>query len=941
MRKPRIAAWVFWVVLAQACGSEGGCGSDYPYPRTDPAAAPTPQALRTRLSQGALDAFLGALPASIRGSCGGADPVVDGCYLEPTDRVRFYLGSPGSPATFTTSWATGSFRSGGPYTPDNEFETSNSFLYPEVARRPYCDDTGGTVCDQLVARGKAAVCRTHGTSGCNSPGSDYCCGDVLVNFCAGDYDIPAADPASFCTSERSYLSFDVDNLLGNLHLELVPPDQGGGIRVILGCPSPDLGACTNAAEFVRGSVDFVLATTMNGSDIACSITDDPGENAGFQVVSMRFVVRPEVRLVDGRPRLYAGSESVTVETMEVDVFNVTEGTAHDDAACYDEGWTYLGEPGDAFSDCDTFCPGIPSSLMSEMLSGSVGEDLAAGIAQAFIDSLSERPLDAAGNIAVGELLPMPSLEQEPVHYLLAASDQGLGTTGTAGNVGLNLDVDVGFAADHGACVPSLPQPVWSTLPAPDPGATILAPDPVSGELRPEAFDLALIVGETVLDRAGFELFDSGSLCFAMPAARLAEMTDGRFVPRVETVAVLAPGLSYLAPDEAPVDIEIIPSEPPQFTFTDSSSGSGAQVELHWSGVRIDLYPWIDVHPERALGFTFDVSAGISLMATPDGSASLVIEQLALDNFVETFNETGMTATVGSLGGLLELFLPALLGQAVDVPLAGSTLGMPLAVKLRAIARLGAEGRHLGVFLRLCGIDDLTDAADTVCYDPNATSGRDAPAAFAVQAVGVGHVPAGGVLRVRAFSDIAPGELELAVRAEGLGPYFGFTAAESDGTFALRHPLLAWPGEHLFELIGRDRARPGRLTTVGQVTAVVDGRAPWLALRRDAAGVTIEAHDDRSPSAAIDVRVRLGERELEFAPRTFVAAAPELEVLVWARDEAGLVSAPVRSAAFLPPAALPTIEEAPAGCSSARTEGALLVVLLGAAYLARSRPRRRS
>ncbi len=829
------------LALVGACAQsgQGGCGSDYPYPRNDSAAKPTPQALRARITDTGLASLTRGLPAVIAASCSSTDPnaacAVDD-PLSPT-QVKFFLGSPGNEVTFGTTLAgvpaQGSLRAGGTYPLDTEFEGAdvNIFSTSAIERRSYCDDTGGSACAEVLSRGTgtsgSGFCRT----GCSNStaATDYCCGDAAPHLCAGEYNIDT------CTAPKSSIALHLASLVGNLHMSLIPPADGGGVRVIIGCPASDLSTCA-AGEYVRGSADLVAVLSadvpVEGQiDFACSIKDNPTENAAFQIRTFRFNAKPRIELgTDGRPHLVVTRDDITVDVdgTQIDFFDVQESAAMSDPACYDEGWDVTGGSSNNFSDCTTWCPGIPNNLMSTLMSDTLGEVLASMVAQLVLEQFGDTPLDVVGPLDLAGLTDFVSHRAKTVSYLAAANVDSPEVTGNTGALGLNFDLDTGFAADPSPCVPRRTAPAWTALAAPDPGATVMAPNPVTGVLESEPFDAALIVSDTAINRAAFSLFDGGGLCLSLTAQAIGDVSGGAFTPTVGALSLVAPGLAGFAPADAPVDLAIAPTEPPTITFG-TGEGEGAQRDSHlkvrWPGVHIDLYPLLDEAPTRVLGVSADVSVGISALPTPTGSVQLFIDSLDIQNLAETYNEMGAAFDPDGLNQLLGVFLPALLdGEPIDLPLDSSTLGIPLVPKLRAVSLLGAAGHHLGVFARLCTADDLTDSQNALCYEApgtlNPLSVRSLPSKnLWAQPVGGNVLLAEEPLVVQAHSGVGP--IELAIRVDGLGPYFTFVAADEDGLFHLEHPALAWPGDHTVELLGRAQSNPSSWTEPSRFTVHVE------------------------------------------------------------------------------------------------------------------------
>ncbi len=813
----RRTVW-FWLVLIGCNAEEGGCGSDYPYPRDLPAAVATQQAMRGRITQSGLDAAMRGFSDVLAAACSldqsdGAPCTVD---ASPA-RVRFFLGSPGDPVSFSSNGFAGSLRAGGPYPHDVEFDTNCLFSNPPVEARPYCDDTGGATCAEILARGTGTTgsgfCRAPGSSGCNSPGDDWCCGAAAPNLCAGDYAIAA------CTAPRSSIGFSLSSLDDNLHLGLVQDSQGGGLRITIGCDEDQFSNCTDDTEFVRGSMDLVAYGAIFGNDLACYYQDHPDEDAAFIIKSMRFVVKPNVVIgEDGRPYIEIDDSQITVERFHFELLdNIADGPALSDPACYDEGWSALNcsvsSGDDNFSDCD-LCPGAPTFL-SDVLSGVLGEALAETVADVLVEQFADQALDAAGPMDMSPIFPDVPAQLANVDYLVAASDNSPYVTGpTQAGLGMNVDLDVGFYGPHSPCVPAIVPPAWDVISAPDPGTTVMAPDPVTGELQSEAFDFALIASDVAVDRAAYALYDGGALCIGFTGEQIGELSGGAFVPTVGMLSLLASGLADFAPEDAPVDIRLSPKAPPLADFG-TGAGEGetrdSHLKLAWSDLQVDLYPLEAEANMRALAVSFDLQINLSLAATPRGAVQLIIDKLTITNVQEAYNEMGLLFDAAGVGSLIAAFLPSLLtGEPIEVPLSSDALGFPLVPKFRAVELMGFEGRHLALFFKLCPGPDLEDENNPLCYEGG--GGRDVGSRLAVAALGepgaddVWQVD--GALELVAHSDLP--DMELLVRVDGIGPPFAF-APGADGRYHVWHPVLAWGGRHELSIVGRSTSRPGLWT----------------------------------------------------------------------------------------------------------------------------------
>lgn len=820
------------VFTSFACSSAGGgCGSGYVYPRDEPGAAATPQVMRARLTPAGFDQTARGLAGVLAASCSTEFPTHGAlCAVDDVDAPRWlhvYLGSPDEELSFSMSGAEAIVRTGAPAGMDSEREGGdwNWYSTSPIEARSYCDDTGGMACSEMLRRGLGTTgqgfCRPGNAPGCDDPATDYCCGDAAPGMCSG------ALALSSCKTERSSMAIDLDSLRGNIHFQLIEDANGPGIEVILGCTAADPDDCTDPSEYVRVSTDLAVYFEVSSiGDAACYVRDDPSKDAALAIRTMRFIVRPRVAQgLDGRPQLVVDDSAVEVKAVEFDIFDVAVDPIYDDPGCYDESWSYFtsSEPDPQFEDCEDWCLGGIWPFVGDMLSGSIAESFARSLARTAMQQLAGKGVEAAGLLDIGGFVPFVNRHAAPVDYLVAANPEGTWVSARSGRAGMNIDLDVGFLAQPGPGVRQAPLPELPVVEPPVLGETVRAADPVTGVLRDEPYDLALLIGEAVVRRAAVGLFNSGNLRLDVPADEVGELTGGAFVPTVGALSLLAPDLAMLAPLDAPVDMGIVPHLPPVLAL-----GSGVAVEgvpeshfkLHWPDVEVAFYPLVDNVPLRALAFAADLTLGISLAPGPDGDLLLLIDRLEVSRVAEMYNEIGGAFDPGSVEELIAAFIPALLsGEPINLDLTAAALGIPFVPKVRAVKRFGAAGGHLGVFLRFCTDEDLADAANPLCFEEPEALSRDlgAMAAFAVAPVAPGEPIHDGRLVVQTMSQ-AP-RLELAYRVDDLGPYFGFVPVQGDAA-TIEHPLLRVAGEHTITVVARDPERPGTWSAPQRFEVVV-------------------------------------------------------------------------------------------------------------------------
>lgn len=832
------------LVLFFGCTGNGvGCDPDYHYPLTDPNAALTAKVVRTRITDNGFNSLARSVPDLLASTC--SDTSGDGSCstiaVGGQTRIAFYLGSASAPMNFSTTLGPlgsldGTFRAGGIYPYSREFNSSVPLVTTDIERRIYCDDTGGRACQAMATRGLSrsgtGFCRDpDDASGCNDASRDYCCGHIAEYIC----DHPDLFDAS-CTAPRSNIALHMDTLKNNLHLKLINDDAAGdGLQVIIGCDEASGFAC-NRDHYVRGSADMVMMLQNDtAGDAACRISDDPGQQRAFEIRSFKFTMRPKIDSdAQGRPHLALADNDIQVDSFDVDL-SIDIKAERSDPACYDESWTIFGR-GSATEDCSTICGAgsVLNNLVTSLLEqGQIGRMLADSMAHAIFDQLNQLPLSGEGVVDISSMVPGgPNRRSQGMGFAVFANSESPQVTSDASHLGMNLDVDIGYAGEHSACVPMVTSPAWAIPVSADLGSTVQAPDPVTGELRSEVFDAGILLGDTSLARAAYELFDSGGLCLNFPGDALSRLTGGAFAATVGTLGLLAPGLSYLAPEDTLVDLAMVPATAPQIVFG-SGEGEGesrdSHVQLHWSDVSVELYPLIDDAAFRALSFAVTLDVGVSLEPTPSGALQIVIDRLNVGEISEGYNELGLAFEASGISNLLGVFLPMLLSGDPIVVDFGQQLGLPLVPKIRNISRFDEAGRYLGLFMHFCTAEDLIDADNSLCYEASGDSSngqaiRDVPMGLSA------HVSSSDAASqsawIEASADVATLDmLQIAYRLDNVGPYYSFRSVAANGLFKLEHPMLAVPGDHRLTVVARDKAAKWRWTAPVDVNVHVSAAAP--------------------------------------------------------------------------------------------------------------------
>ena len=790
-----------------------------------PVGGQTPEAFRLRIAETALDLVQRELLRSMETVCpesAGQNAICERrTDATGSDWLHFFLGSPEAPLSFSYEAAgqtvEGTFRTGGSYALDEEVEDAFLGVPQWAVERAYCDDTGGAACQALLNRGtgQQGVCRdpTSEASGCDDPANDYCCGHVLSSFCAQPPETLS------CTAPRSNVAVNYEQLLNNLHLALIGSEQqddSEGLRITVGCPEADLENCQQS-QFVdvwaEATAEIIGNVGVEGVgsfevDAACKFREDtanPADRAVMQIKSMDFVLQPSIALRDGSPFLQVDEENVSVRSAEIVLESVDFASEPNDPACYDED-TQLPF-GDHLTDCALCQDIVPDRFVSALFSGTLGQIIATRIARAAVAAFAEQPLEFSGTWSPKDSLPIVHRSAQPLTYGVGANPGRPSVTGPAEQPGWNFDFDASYSAEPSACVPAVdPQTTGSDLPPmPEPGGTVQAPDPQTGELSEQPYDVAVVAGDSVFTRGLATAFTGGAMCLYADAEQMQNFAG--IAPTVELLSPFFQGLDDVAPGGAPVDVAIEPHAPPQITF-----GDGADVTLALPDLEVALYPLVDMAQLLTMALSADLRVQLDVEPTPTGDAKLFIRDLSIDNVAETANPMGLGWDPQDVVDVLSTFIEPFLNDApIAIPLAGGP-DVPVVPKVRAVQPLGSEpARHLGIYMALCGQDELADDTNPLCYEP---SSDEAGNSLSGQSVGVfartAADPTTGAVRLGVHTDLAPArDLELAFRIDGAGLYRSFQPVDADGSLQVRDGRLRAAGVHELEVIVRDRSKPTR------------------------------------------------------------------------------------------------------------------------------------
>lgn len=900
---------VFFAVLFGACAQGGpggsGCGgAPYNYPRAEAGKEPVENAASVRINQAALDFVADHLPDLIEGLCCDATAATTRqeaalmcwskapCFVEKvstTDkRVNFYLGTPGAPLLLTgnTNEFNIELRNGDPFMNPGSADGAyviNGLGTGELSNRPYCNDTGGAVCQQQVAN-LARFCQASSGAGsqvCNNPNPsdpskrDYCCGDdahgVIWNtepldICDGDRAMPR------CTGYPSSIGLFPAQLTKE-HLTLVPVEGSGtmpaGIAVKLS--GLDLG------------LDLRLALQNTGvTDFACALSDDNPATGTIRNASMAFTMRPQFsRLTPESP----ATLSVCEECLTIDDFSLTIDDPKIDAdrgdrLCQDENW-----PLNAAAECSAACTLVDGSvgLFSWIFNGVQGlvdllkEPIARQIAKLVADQLQGIQVGTSMQLDVRRMLrdQLPLRYGEPLGVMAEAHGRGLEVKNVGAVKGLIAGVDFGIESNGSVCVRPIAPPTQTTVADPELGPTVTIKDTstIPPTNRYEIYHVGLALSRVALERSMYTVFHSGLLCLGIGTDEILELTNGSQLITAGVLFLLAPELEKVADAKAPIRFQVEPQSPPRVTFgsglptgigPDGKPTIDSLLQVDIDALRLNFFLFSQKQMVRLFSVQADLHLGLSIQRQPDNRLSLSIDSLKTANIKTVFSDLVTRDFSPVIETLFGLATSALLTNEVSFKLdfdsvVANALNAPIYVRLNDIQRAGNNADFLAAYATMC---DARAPKDTVCLTPPPPT----PARVALSADALYREPQAGLptswrieaeptgwARVR-VSD-GPSSDEYTVVING-GTPSTLSQPDAEGYVWVKSPWLQLPGRHRALVRKQPHHQYSALADVGEVTIEVDADRPLVSLQATARGVRVLASDNVSQAEEVRVQGQL-------------------------------------------------------------------------------------
>lgn len=575
----------------------------------------------------------------------------------------------------------------------------------------------------------------------------------------------------------------------------------------------------------------------------------------------------------------------------------------------------------------TFEPGIPAFMNEIEGCGNPG-----GSDDLRTSNCLPRLLGLEGRIDLSSLMSalVPGFNVV-IDFIMAAAGEA-----TSPNNGLSIWLKGGLhaVADASQCVPELPAEEVPPIP------NVPKTQVFQGNSHPggRATDVMVGVAEAFVNRAAYDLWNTGALCLQISSATLP-MLDPALVGIL--FASDLKNLVFPASDsDSPLGVGLRPQKPPTIRF-DNAEGGGVKVGVAMPELQLDFYAWSLDRYVRFVTFQLDIDIAVAVKAN---AGKIQLDLLGVDitntralndslisnggsaaNLITGVVGSLLPAFLGDSGPLFELDIAGILPETLE--LAGMEIPMPLSIELRddALAAVytnasGAtipardENGHafLGVFVDFAGGtggggSPLTAAVDTQ-VDITSVYIPEDKSAFAAETFGQGELP-----RVEfVMSASAPAGVPVEYRYRlALG---GWSEWQDSPYGVIEDPLLLLQQEHTIFARARVKGEPRTEDrSSAKARFSTDVTPPMVDITAEAKGIRIQAVDFHTRASELEYRFREPEGEFsewaKLGPEATALIDASRDVEVEVRDAAGNVASNVAELRGLPPSSA-----AAGGCS---------------------------
>jgi hypothetical protein len=444
----------------------------------------------------------------------------------------------------------------------------------------------------------------------------------------------------------------------------------------------------------------------------------------------------------------------------------------------------------------------------------------------------------------------------------------------------------------------------SCVPQHDPPA--IQPAPISTvfeqNTRPdgEPYQIGLGIHESVLDSAGYALYDTGSLCMDIGPRQSDFLTVGTF-------AVLLDSLNDLMHDTDPaLVLAVRPQNPLTFELGSGTSDATGEIEEPLITVRsadmaIDFYGLIDYRFIRLFRLVADLALPLNLDVNQQNQLVPVIGDLAqgFENVRVEHSEL-LSEDPEEIAAVFPMLLDlaaGMIGQDTIPP-----IDLP---NLQGFRLVLGEGS-------ITSVDENTFLAIFADLEYTGTSPSPTPlTARAETSIWLEelHIPPGDRLRASSVAQALEGGPRVVVGLSGKLPERGHQGEALEWSYRLdsglwstyrrgerleiQRPILWLQGRHLLEVRSRVANRPETTDpTPAQLEILIDTVPPELSYRASKGGVVLLGRDAVTPADRLEYGFRTPSGEWsgwstsKLVPADVWRAAGKRALEVRVRDEAG-------------------------------------------------------
>jgi hypothetical protein len=720
---------------------------------------------------------------------------------------------------------------------------------------------------------------------------------------------------------------------------------------------------------LRLGVRLDLREDVVGTTSSCPVEGDlgpfgPGPLRHAAEVSIDAIIDPGV----GPQPDYALDIQVSVAGVSLDDLDVSIGDYCAESQCQDCAVEVFGEcldPGGECVECEIFCGGITSGLLSlvtalidliKPLLNSLLQPIVQDLLGDALNDLNGSSAKIETQFSLADLAGIGALKAaHPVGVFIAPEPGRFPVIDRGTGNGMEITIDGGAEGELADCIGDLDDFVATRGPVPD----LMGADTMG---RP--YHVGATLASSYLNQILYAVHRSGSLCIKLGSEDVRELTGGQFTLNASLLSILASDLAKLADDTAPVILELKPRKPGWVELGSGDLiGQDAMgndvfdwlIKLRLEDIGIAFHVLMHDRYVRVFEVTADVFVGLNINILPDNALEIAVGELRIDEFEEQFNELFPTADFAEvLPTLLDIALGSFLSDALvfDVDLttvlSDALGGAPIYLRINDIFRDGIQEDYLTLTMTFTSsrTGNLTLAADTIARladDPALLERID------------GKQRATGRVRL-AVGESLPyaiaGALEYQVRVDN-GIWRIARRARPDGTLYLEDSKLKMPGKHVIDVRARFAGDYETLdATPLPIEVVVDPVPPRLAAELGDDGVLARIDDAHSvDGSALRLFARTDGRAWRDVPVTakgptaahgtiaFASLVPAELVELRAVDGSGNESAIATLRLGL--RAAESAEGGGCACSAKGTAGSPIGLVLALLLLRRRKPRNHS